>query len=92
MEYRFDAGVESLFNDADPSADPETRLRMLGFSVDPNNGDNATNVSTGSLLLNVDAGGFAAGTRAGENGGGSMPYVVAEVNYQGKTSRRPEPS
>ncbi len=86
MEYRFDAGVENLFHDADPSADPDTRLRIFGFFVDPHNSNSATNVSTGDLRLNVAATGFAAGTRAGEGAGGSMPYIVAEVNYQGKTS------
>ncbi len=85
IEYRFDAGVEDLFFDPDTTSDPEDRMRLLGFFVDPNNSNKNTNVSTGELMLNVAATGFAAGTRAGENGGGNMPYVRAEVNYQGKT-------
>lgn len=86
IEYRFDSGVENMFYDDDPLADPDTRLRMFGFFVDPNNSNSATNVSTGELLLNVAATGFAAGTRAGEGGAGNMPYILAEVNYQGKTT------
>ncbi len=86
MEYRFDSGVEDMFYDDDPLADPDTRLRMFGFFVDPNNSNSVTNVSTGELLLNVAATGFAAGTRAGEGGAGNMPFILAEVNYQGKTN------
>ena len=86
MEYRFDAGAENSFYDANPSADPENRLQMLGFFVDPNNANNVTNTSTGELFLNVAASGFASGTQAGEGPGWTgMPYAVAEVNYQGKT-------
>lgn len=74
MEYRFDAGVEDGM-----------AMRLLGFFVDPGNSNITTNAATGELLLNVAGGGFAAGTRAGE-GAGWMPYITAEVNYQGRTS------
>lgn len=87
IEYRFDAGVENNFFDTDPTSDPETRMRLMGFFVDPNNSNSTTNVSTGELMLNVAATGFAAGTRAGEAAGWTqMPYIVAEVNYQGRTT------
>jgi flagellin-like hook-associated protein FlgL len=72
MEYRFDAGTEDGM-----------AMRLLGFFVDPENSDGTTNAATGELLLNVAGGGFADGTRANE--GGSMPFIIAEVNYQGKT-------
>lgn len=84
IEYRFDAGTENLFHDPDPEADPEQRLRLLGYFVDPSDPNPSTNVSEGELLLNVSPGGFAAGTRAGEDGGGAMPYALAETNYQGR--------
>lgn len=74
MEYRFDAGVENGMT-----------MQLMGFFVDPNNSNSTTNVATGELLLNVAGGGFAAGTQAGE-GAGWMPYITAEVNYQGRTT------
>ncbi len=73
MEYRFDAGAENGM-----------AMHLMGFFVDPNNSNSITNVSTGELHLNVEGGGFTSGTRAGEDPGWS-PYIIAEVNYQGRT-------